>query len=261
MSSGEEDEDEEVEDFDPKRRHPDATYKADESSDDDEPSHGVEHPVRRGPGRPRKQAHEGPATPARRSWEVRRIPVHLTKHDAFRAESLDACAHILNAIPVEELSSGERYEQMKMSDALKMCGYELGASTSGTEPVQEVYRLLSWAVHAAGPNGAVHEAPVLSDAGRTVLLRVFAAMGSRIREETRDMAGYHRRHALRKLILAESEAPAADEDDAPVSPRGAAHRRNPLRIPGPLIDIWKEPYKKSADARNSAEHESQASDA
>ncbi|KAJ1775800.1 hypothetical protein LPJ62_006812, partial [Coemansia sp. RSA 2167] len=40
--------------------------------------------------------------------------------------------------------------------------------------------------------------------------------------------------------------------------RGAALRRNPLRIPGPLIDIWKEPYKKT-ETRTSMDRESQAS--
>ncbi|KAJ2498721.1 hypothetical protein GGH96_004079 [Coemansia sp. RSA 1972] len=279
-SSSNEEEDEEVEDFDPKNADPNATYKMDEP----------ETPVRRGPGRPRKTPNR--TDTQRRTWESRRAPVHLTKHDAFRPEYLDAASRILSQVPVES-APGDRYEQLKMSDALKVCGYELGVADVGSEPVQEAYRVLAWCVHAAGPSAA-HAVPPLSEAGKTVLLRVFASIGCRIREETRDMAGYHRRHALRKLVLAgaEGETPREGEaqsgsvhetlngsvyetpqglahdmqglaHDTPQgsangSLRGAALRRNPLRIPGPLIDIWKEPYKKS-ETRTSMDRESPAS--
>ncbi|KAJ1755580.1 hypothetical protein LPJ69_005051 [Coemansia sp. RSA 1752] len=280
-SSSNEEEDEEVEDFDPKNTDPNATYKINE-----------ETPVRRGPGRPRKTPH-GADTP-RRTWESRRTPVHLTKHDAFRPEYLDAASRILSQVPVET-APGDRYEQLKMSDALKVCGYELGVADVGSEPVQEAYRVLAWCVHAAGPSAA-HAVPPLSEAGKTVLLRVFASIGCRIREETRDMAGYHRRHALRKLVLAGAEGQGGEtpreneaqsgsvhetqngsvyetpqglghetqglahetQGSANGSLRGAALRRNPLRIPGPLIDIWKEPYKKT-ETRTSMDRESQAS--
>ncbi|KAI9471529.1 hypothetical protein LPJ78_002433 [Coemansia sp. RSA 989] len=243
--------DEEVEDFG-RNKDPEANYVDEEES---------EQPQRRGPGRPRKSME--PNT-ARRSWEVRRIPVHLTKHDPFCEEYLEQVARILGKIPVNELANGERYELMKMADALKMCGYELGVADEDTESIQQVYRLLSWSVHEAGPGGITQlPPPPLSDAAKTVLLKVFASIGRRIREETRDMAGYHRRHALRKLILADGMDSSIDDESmpgTPISPKGVAHRRNPLRIPGPLIDIWKEPYKRTMGSRNSADHESQVFD-
>ncbi|KAJ2483202.1 hypothetical protein IWW56_000550 [Coemansia sp. RSA 2131] len=284
-SSSNEEEDEEVEDFDPKNPDPNATYKMDETVD--------AAPVRRGPGRPRKTPNR--TDTQRRTWESRRTPVHLTKHDAFRPEYLDAASRILSQVPVES-APGDRYEQLKMSDALKVCGYELGVAEAGSEPVQEAYRVLAWCVHAAGPSAA-HAAPPLSEAGKTVLLRVFASIGCRIREETRDMAGYHRRHALRKLVLAGAEGMGCEtpreggeaqngsvhetpqgsaqetqglghemqglahdtpQGSANGSLRGSALRRNPLRIPGPLIDIWKEPYKKP-ETRTSMDRESQVS--
>ncbi|KAJ1724013.1 hypothetical protein LPJ61_005781 [Coemansia biformis] len=141
-----------------------------------------------------------------------------------------------------------------MCDALKMCGYNLDVANLGSAPISEVYHLLSWAVHPAGP------CPPLSATAKGVLLKVFASIGSRFREETKDMAAYQRRNALRKLIQA-SEASQKDDDDndaAARSPSDPAVRRNPLKIPPPLIDIWKEPYKK---ATNSAGHESPGSDA
>ncbi|KAJ2839429.1 hypothetical protein J3B02_006306, partial [Coemansia erecta] len=205
---------------------------------------------RRGPGRPRKDASARPRAEegsSRKSWDIRRIPVHLTKHDPFKAENLFEAMHIMQQIPANGTLNDDRYELMKMSDALKMCGYELGVVYSDTEFINEVYRMLSWAVHAAGPNGPSHPAPSLSDEARDVLLRVFASAGRRIREETRDMAGYHRRHALRKLMLARAnrQENIVDEDGASNKDSNLVHRRNPLKIPGPLVDIWRVPYKKS----------------
>ncbi|PIA13699.1 hypothetical protein COEREDRAFT_83299 [Coemansia reversa NRRL 1564] len=239
---------------------------------------------RKGPGRPRKNGRKSfgdsnnslPTTPAKKAAEARRIPVHLTKYDAFRSEQLEEATRILHGIPVSNDSpTADRYELMKMSEALKMCSYELDVVDLATEPINEVYRLLSWSVHATGPLGAANPPPPLSDAAKSVLLRVFASIGNRIREETKDMAGYQRRHALRKLILAEySETPGSpstaatmtgvdEEIGTPTTPKSSreqvAHRRNPLRIPGPLVDIWKEPYKKAA--AEDGGHESQASDA
>ncbi|KAJ2808734.1 hypothetical protein H4R20_000679 [Coemansia guatemalensis] len=239
---------------------------------------------RKGPGRPRKNGRKSlgdinstPTTPAKKAAEARRIPVHLTKYDAFRSEQLEEAARIMQNIPVgNDSPTADRYELMKMSEALKMCSYELGVVDLATEPISEVYRLLSWSVHATGPLGASNPPPPLSDAAKSVLLRVFASIGNRIREETKDMAGYQRRHALRKLILADSsETPrspstaptvtGADEEiGTPTTPKSAkeqaTHRRNPLKIPGPLVDIWKEPYKKSV-ADYEAGHESHASEA
>ncbi|KAI9502320.1 hypothetical protein BX070DRAFT_227147, partial [Coemansia spiralis] len=236
-------------------------------------------PARRGPGRPRKgeesraaKASGTPTTPAKKSWEIRRIPVHLTKHDAFRPEYLEEVIRTMQTIPITGMPNEDRYELMKMSDALKLCGYELGVVDPTTAPFFEVYRLLSWAVHAAGPNGPAHPSPPLTDEAKGILLRVFASIGRRIREETKDMAGYHRRHVLRKLMLAESmEADRAssvpmamdDEYDAEYAesrtPREQpVNRRNPLKIPGSLIDIWRELYKKNTENDG---HESQTSDA
>ncbi|KAJ2506594.1 hypothetical protein GGI11_006614, partial [Coemansia sp. RSA 2049] len=67
-------------------------------------------PTRRGPGRPRKgeEYHRAPragvgasapTTPAKKSWEIRRIPVHLTKHDAFQTEYLEDAIRIMHQIP------------------------------------------------------------------------------------------------------------------------------------------------------------------
>ncbi|KAJ2726410.1 hypothetical protein GGI07_000548 [Coemansia sp. Benny D115] len=218
-------------------------------------------PLRRGPGRPRKDGlvsarktprhsrgdlHPGDssATPSRKSFDLRRVPVHLTKHDPFKTENLEAAINIMQSVPVNTTANDDRYELMKMSDALKMCGYEL-AELEGIENnlFNEIYRMLSWAVHAAGPNGPTHPEPPMSEEARTVLLRVFSSLGRRIREETKDMAGYHRRHALRKLLL-------AGRMDSSVKD-AVVHRRNPLRIPGPLVDIWREPYKKTNDGNES----------
>ncbi|KAJ2079501.1 hypothetical protein H4R24_003734 [Coemansia sp. RSA 988] len=239
---------------------------------------------RRGPGRPRKNERKSagdfsstPTTPAKKAAEARRIPVHLTKYDAFRESQLEEVSRIIHSISASNDSpTADRYELMKMSEALKMCSYELGVVDLATEPINEVYRLLSWSVHATGPLGVENPPPPLSDAAKSVLLRVFASIGNRIREETKDMAGYQRRHALRKLILADySEMPwtpstaqamtGADEElGSLTTPKSSkeqtAYRRNPLKIPGPLVDIWKEPYKKSV-ADDEAGHESHASEA
>ncbi|KAJ2502469.1 hypothetical protein IWW47_002991, partial [Coemansia sp. RSA 2052] len=62
------------------------------------------------------------ATPVRRGgWEVRRLPVHLSKHDAFRSDQLDDALRIMQAVPVD---GDDRYEMKKMADAVRMCGYE-----------------------------------------------------------------------------------------------------------------------------------------
>ncbi|KAJ1732363.1 hypothetical protein LPJ72_003457 [Coemansia sp. Benny D160-2] len=237
-------------------------------------------PTRRGPGRPRKgeEYHRAPragvgasapTTPAKKSWEIRRIPVHLTKHDAFQAEYLEDAIRIMHQIPVNGTANDDRYELMKMCDALKLCGYELGVVDPTTEPFFDVYRMLAWSVHPAGPNGSAHPPPPISDDARSMLVRVFASIGRRIREETKDMAGYHRRHVLRKLMLADcAEQPSARSpsidtavgDSASRTAReNAMHRRNPLKIPGPLIDIWREPFKKSA--ADNDDHDTQMSDA
>ncbi|KAJ2157374.1 hypothetical protein GGF46_004550 [Coemansia sp. RSA 552] len=193
----------------------------------------------------------------------RRVPsLHLTKYDAFHPEYLDDVARIFQGtqqqLGSDELT-GDRYELMKMSDALKMCGYELGlVNMTVTEPFYEVYRLLAWSVHSAGPNGMVVPAPPpLSEPAKNILLRVFASIGSRIREETKDMAGYHRRHMVRKLVHMDSRGSpprsASVGEELSNTPKDQlVQRRNPLKIPGPLVDIWKEPYKK-ASAPDSAE--------
>ncbi|KAJ2741963.1 hypothetical protein GGI20_004815 [Coemansia sp. BCRC 34301] len=196
-------------------------------------------------------------TPAKRSWEVRRIPVHLSKHDAFRAEQLDDALRIMQAVPVGD--ADDRYEMKKMSDAVKMCGYELQPSLPALD---EVYRLLAWAVHPPPQSSAT---PEVSEEARALVLRVFADVGRRIRSETNDLASYHRRHVLRKLLLAENvgQSPSVAEhaeDDEVKSPKSelAVHRRNPLRVPGPLIDIWKLPpsLKKPGAAAGDDHHES-----
>ncbi|KAJ2059611.1 hypothetical protein GGI17_004313 [Coemansia sp. S146] len=197
------------------------------------------------------------ATPARRSWEVRRIPVHLTKHDAFRSEQLDDAARVMQMVPVNDMD-GDRYEMKKMSDAIKMCGYELHPTSVAMD---EIYRLLSWAVYAP-QEASAPPPPEMGDDARGLLLKVFADVGKRIREETKDLAAYHRRHVLRKLLLAEAAGPSsadAVEEDEERSPKGehAVHRRNPLRVPGPLVDIWKlPPSLKKADANGDDGHES-----
>ncbi|KAJ2470212.1 hypothetical protein GGI02_003077 [Coemansia sp. RSA 2322] len=209
----------------------------------------------------------GLVTPVKRHLDLRRIPVHLTKHDAFRTEQLDEASRILQTVPVTRSSNDDRYELMKMSDALKMCGYELGVVDPATVPLDQIYRLLAWAVHAPGPQSPAHPVPELCEEARTLLLRVFASIGRRIREETKDMAAYHRRHVLRKLMQASATSPdgqetagAMEDEDEAKSPReSAVHRRNPLRVPGPLVDIWKSPYKKAAGGEDG--HESPVSDA
>ncbi|KAJ2400566.1 hypothetical protein GGI23_001955 [Coemansia sp. RSA 2559] len=234
-------------------------------------------PTRRGPGRPRKGEEvrgprsgggaSVPTTPAKKSWEIRRIPMHLTKHDAFRTDYLEEAVRIMQQIPVTGTSNDDRYEMMKLCEALKLCGYELGVVDPTTEPFFDIYRMLAWSVHSGAPGGQAHPPPPLSDEAKTILLRVFASIGRRIREETKDMAGYHRRHVLRKLMLADctgslggGRSPSADtttiDETEPLSPKdNAMQRRNPLKIPGPLIDIWKEPFKKPDD------HDAQVSDA
>ncbi|KAJ2705577.1 hypothetical protein H4R19_005108 [Coemansia spiralis] len=244
-SGVDEDEDEEVMVYGTKQRHPDANYSASEESD------GPGRRASRGPGRGRRSEKHG-STPARRA-----VPA-LTKGDAFSPGLLEAVEEIVRGMAGSEQAEAEKYEQMKMCDALKMCGYSLDVANLGSAPISEVYLLLSWVVHPAGP------CPPLSATARGVLLKVFASIGSRLREETRDMAAYHRRHALRKLLLA-SEAPPRDDadhdggnDDEGLSPKDLALRRNPLKIPAPLVDIWKEPYKKAASGGG---HDSPASDA
>ncbi|KAJ1877224.1 hypothetical protein H4R99_004674 [Coemansia sp. RSA 1722] len=221
---------------------------------------------RRGPGRPRKDSSTKGRVDdgvSRKSWDIRRMPVHLTKHDPFKVENLFEAMRIMQQIPANGTLNDDRYELMKMSDALKMCGYELGVVYSDTEAVNEVYRMLSWAVHAAGPNGPSHQAPQLSEDAKKVLLRVFASAGRRIREETKDMAGYHRRHALRKLMLAKATKSESVNDEngdgdgeARMKKEQLVHRRNPLKIPGPLVDIWREPYKKSNENEGNESHAS-----
>ncbi|KAJ1891964.1 hypothetical protein LPJ66_006624 [Kickxella alabastrina] len=258
-------------------------------------------PVRRGPGRPRKDGSmPQPRNPlraplpalsttlsARRTagaivtfstastpaGDSRRLPVNLTKHDPFKVENLTEASRIMQSVAVNGTPNDDRYELMKMSDALKMCGYELGVVNPGTGAVDEVYQIISWAVRAAGPSGPTHPPPGLSEEGRGVLLKCFATVGRRIREESRDMAAYHRRHALRKLALAEKQKQKQQqqqkvegemedvETEAEAGKNKPAHRRNPLRIPGPLVDIWREPYKKSHDNEPAAGHDSQVSDA
>ncbi|KAJ2772278.1 hypothetical protein IWQ57_001830 [Coemansia nantahalensis] len=195
------------------------------------------------------------STPAKRAGAA------LTRGDAFSPRLLDAAEEILRGMGGSEQSGAEKYEQMKMCDALKMCGYNLDVANLGSVPISEVYLLLSWAVHPAGP------CPQLSATARGVLLKVFASVGSRFREETKDMAAYHRRHALRKLLLASDASPKDDgdddgDDDEGQSPKDLALRRNPLKIPAPLVDIWKEPYKKAAGGgAGGGGHESPGSDA
>ncbi|KAJ1725758.1 hypothetical protein LPJ53_000019 [Coemansia erecta] len=218
---------------------------------------------RRGPGRPRKDGHAkrsraDDSSSRSAGWDTRRAPANLTKHDPFKVENLAAATHIMQQIPVKGTPNDDRYELMKMSDALKMCGFELGASEAGVEHLNEVYRLLSWAVHAAGPNGPAQPLPPLSEEAKGDLIRVFASVGRRIREETKDMAGYHRRHALRKLMLAKSARSESSMPEDGESKGNAVHRRNPLKVPGPLVDIWKVPYKK---ASGNDGNESPASDA
>ncbi|KAJ1662990.1 hypothetical protein IW140_004717 [Coemansia sp. RSA 1813] len=232
-------------------------------------------PARRGPGRPRKgeelRGPRGgtsvPATPAKKSWEIRRIPMHLTKHDAFQTEYLEEAIRIMQQIPVNGTTNDDRYELMKLCDALKLCGYELGVVDPTTEPFFDVYRMLAWSVHSAGPSGPAHPPPPISDEAKSILVRVFASIGRRIREETKDMAGYHRRHVLRKLMLADcteslGRSPSVDttvDEGEPMTPKeNAMHRRNPLKIPGPLIDIWKEPFKKAADNDDDHDHDHDA---
>ncbi|KAJ2387005.1 hypothetical protein H4S02_003578, partial [Coemansia sp. RSA 2611] len=96
-------EDEEVEDANPRRKHPNGTYRQEEDDDTD-----GEKPARRRPGRPRKPS-GSPQTPGRRSWDVRRIPVHLTKHDAFRPVYLDEVARIMGQIPANDQAYSDRY--------------------------------------------------------------------------------------------------------------------------------------------------------
>ncbi|KAJ2318990.1 hypothetical protein GGI00_006494, partial [Coemansia sp. RSA 2681] len=190
------------------------------------------------------------ATPVRRGgWEVRRLPVHLSKHDAFRSDQLDDALRIMQAVPVD---GDDRYEMKKMADAVRMCGYEeqqrassSSSFSSFSHALDDVYRLLAWAVH--GATGAA-EQPEIGEEAKALVLRVFADIGRRIRVETVDLAAYHRRHVLRKLLLAEAAGPAtataaaaephaAEETMEEVgSPRSehAVHRRNPLRVPGPL---------------------------
>ncbi|KAJ2776269.1 hypothetical protein GGI15_004894, partial [Coemansia interrupta] len=201
---------------------------------------------RRGPGRPRggKRSRADDSS-SRSAWDTRRAPTNLTKHDPFKVENLAAAAHIMQQIPTKGLPNDDRYELMKMSDALKMCGFELGVPEPGTEHLAEIYRLLSWAVHASGPSGPSHPLPPLSEEAKGDLIRVFASIGRRIREETKDMAGYHRRHALRKLMLAKTARSESSMQEDGEARGNAVHRRNPLKIPGPLIDIWKVPYKKA----------------
>ncbi|KAJ2412008.1 hypothetical protein GGF41_006223 [Coemansia sp. RSA 2531] len=155
---------------------------------------------------------------------------------------------------------GDRYETKKMSDAIKMCGYELQPTSVAMD---EIYRLLSWAVYAP-QEAAAMPPPELGEDARGLLLKVFADVGKRIREETKDLASYHRRHVLRKLLLAEVAGPSSSsadvaEEDEEKSPKGehAVHRRNPLRVPGPLVDIWKlPPSLKKADATGDGGNES-----
>lgn len=160
--------------------------------------------------------------------EYRRQAHHLTKHDAFRPSQLALVAQQLQ----EQVPRGEededRYELMKISDSLKVCGYQLNQPTNELE---EIYRLLAWSMHP----GAV-EAPDLSAKARDSLLRVFGEVGHRIREETDGMAGYHRRHVLRKLLV----------------PKEGGTRRNPLKIPGPIVDIWKDPHSSKKVNNNSS---------
>ncbi|KAJ2693838.1 hypothetical protein H4218_005875 [Coemansia sp. IMI 209128] len=194
------------------------------------------------------------ATPARRSWEVRRIPVHLTKHDAFRTEHLDDATRVMMTVPVNDVE-GDRYEMKKLSDAIKMCGYEMHSTSVAMD---EIYRLLAWSVYAPHEGGVV---PEVGEEARGLLLRVFAEVGRRVREETKDLASYHRRHVLRKLLLADAVSPPEESNDVDEekSPRGehSVHRRNPLRVPGPLVDIWKmPPSPKKADVTGG--HESDA---
>ncbi|KAJ1934464.1 hypothetical protein GGF37_006354, partial [Kickxella alabastrina] len=136
-------------------------------------------PVRRGPGRPRKDGSmPQPRNPLRTSLpalsttlsarrttgatvtfstastpggDSRRLPVNLTKHDPFKVENLTEASRIMQSVAVNGTPNDDRYELMKMSDALKMCGYELGVVDPGTGAVDEVYQIISWAVRAAGP--------------------------------------------------------------------------------------------------------------
>ncbi|KAJ2910107.1 hypothetical protein GGI21_001206 [Coemansia aciculifera] len=194
--------------------------------------------------------------------DVRRFPVHLSKHDAFRGDQLADALRIMQTVPVGD--GDDRYELKKMSDAIKMCGYELPEPSAPA--IGDVYRLLAWAVHSPQPGPA----PEVSEEVRALVLRVFADVGRRIRMETRDLAAYHRRHVLRKLLLAEAATPselepphAADNEEeheeGVKSPRSesAVHRRNPLRVPGPLVDIWKLPlaFKKAGTTVDDGEDE------
>ncbi|KAJ2550891.1 DNA-binding transcription factor yap1, partial [Coemansia sp. RSA 1933] len=195
-------------------------------------------PTRRGPGRPRKGEElrspprggaSVPTTPAKRSWEIRRIPMHLTKHDAFRTEYLEEAVRIMQQVPVSGTANDDRYEMMKMCDALKLCGYELGVVDPTTEPFFDVYRMLAWSVHSSGPNGGpAHPPPPISDEAKSILLRVFASIGRRIREETKDMAGYHRRHVLRKLMLADCAEPLGRSPSVDTAAAAAAEEGEPM---------------------------------
>ncbi|KAJ1938164.1 hypothetical protein EC988_007671, partial [Linderina pennispora] len=203
----------------------------------------VSGPSKRGRKPSTKRGEGSDMTPAMRSWQIRRLPINMTKHDPFVAEHLIDVGRILQTIPVSGTPNEELYEMIKMSDCLKMCGYELGVVDLKSQPFDEIYRLLSWSVHAGGPSTMPRPSPPISDSAKTILLKVVAAIGRRIREETKDMAAYHRRHANRKLMLAQ-KGELLPQDDKGI------HRRNPLKIPAPLVDIWKVPYKKNTDEAN-----------
>ncbi|KAJ1841997.1 hypothetical protein LPJ73_005937, partial [Coemansia sp. RSA 2703] len=129
---------------------------------------------RRGPGRPRKDGSakrsRADDSSSRSAWDTRRAPANLTKHDPFKVENLAVATRIMQQIPVKGTPNDDRYELMKLSDALKMCGYELGVADVGAEHLNEVYRMLSWSVHAAGPNGPAHPPPPLSEEAKNDLI-------------------------------------------------------------------------------------------
>ncbi|KAJ1720914.1 hypothetical protein LPJ61_006107, partial [Coemansia biformis] len=135
-SEEEEPDDEEVVMFGSKQKHPSANYSESEASE------APTGQASRTPRQSRRGEKRG-STPARKGVEKRKAAPNLTKYDAFNSGYLDAVAEILSSLAVDDQANAEKFEQMKMCDALKMCGYNLDVANLGSAPISEVYHLLS----------------------------------------------------------------------------------------------------------------------